>query len=121
MASHFEAIGIKIHSIEDMEDLYSQCMEHSTLFDAKSGKYFFWNMGNGAELWGQLDSDNNAGLNPHFSGSSIFEAVLEYEIENDRRPAMDGSLYCQSVHGEYPFAVDIPDLKMKNFGSAVFL
>ena len=114
MASHFEAIGIKIDSMEEMEDLFSKCLEHSIETDTKSGKYFFWDMGNGAELWGQLDPDNEAGLNPHFSGTSSFNAILESEIKDEERPVMDGSVYCQSVEGQYPFVADIPDMKVHN-------
>ena len=111
MANHFEAIGIEVNSMEDMEELYSQCLEHGTEIDTEFGKYFFWDMGNGAELWGQLDSDNNAGLNPHFSGNSSFNAVLEREIKDEERPVMDGCLYCQS--GDvFPFVVDVPDVKI---------
>lgn len=114
MANHFEAVGLKVNSIEDLEFFYSQCAELGTVIDTKSGKYFFWNMGSGAELWGQLDSNNDAGINPHFSGESLFEAVIENEIKDDEKPIMDGSLYCQSVHGQFPFAVDIPNLAAKN-------
>ena len=114
MASHFEAIGIKIDSMEEMEDLFSKCLEHGIEKDTKSGKYFFWDMGNGAELWGQLDPDNEAGLNPHFSGTSSFNAILESEIKDEERPVMDGSVYCQSVEGQYPFVADIPDMKVHN-------
>ncbi len=114
MASHFEAIGIKIDSMEEMEDLFSKCLEHGIETDTKSGKYFFWDMGNGAELWGQLDPDNEAGLNPHFSGTSSFNAILESEIKDEERPVMDGSVYCQSVEGQYPFVADIPDMKVHN-------
>ena len=114
MASHFEAIGIKIDSMEEMEDLFSKCLEHGIETDTKSGKYFFWDMGNGAELWGQLDSDNEAGMNPHFSGTSSFNAILESEIKDEERPVMDGSVYCQSVEGQYPFVADIPDMKVHN-------
>ena len=114
MASHFEAIGINIDSLEEMEDLFSKCLEHGIETDTKSGKYFFWNMGDGAELWGQLDPENEAGLNPHFSGVSSFNAILESEIKDEERPVMDGSIYCQSVEGQYPFVVDIPDMKVHN-------
>ena len=114
MASHFEAIGIKIDSMEEMEDLFSKCLEYGIETDTKSGKYFFWDMGNGAELWGQLDSDNEAGMNPHFSGTSSFNAILESEIKDEERPVMDGSVYCQSVEGQYPFVADIPDMKVHN-------
>ena len=114
MASHFEAIGINIDSLEEMEDLFSKCLEHGIETDTKSGKYFFWDMGNGAELWGQLDPDNEAGLNPHFSGTSSFNAILESEIKDEERPVMDGSVYCQSVEGQYPFVADIPDMKVHN-------
>ena len=113
MPSHFEAIGVKINSMEEMEELFSKCLEHGTEINTEYGKYYFWDMGNGAELWGQLDSDNEAGLNPHFSGSSSFKAILEREIKDEERPAMDGSLHCQSVEGQYPFAVDIPDMKVR--------
>lgn len=28
MPSHFEAIGVKINSMEEMEELFSKCLEH---------------------------------------------------------------------------------------------
>ena len=114
MANHFETIGLKVNSMEELEDFYAQCTQLGKEIDTKFGKYFFWDMGSGAELWGQLDFNNDIGINPHFSGISAFNAILEHEIKDEERPVMDGSLYCQSVDGSYPFAVDIPNLAVKD-------
>ena len=47
MPSHFEAIGVKINSMEEMEELFSKCLEHGTEINTEYGKYYFWDMGNG--------------------------------------------------------------------------
>ena len=109
MANHFEAIGLDIKSKDDLNYYYVNGKELGSKIETTEGQYFLWEMGNGIELWLQSNKDGAPGINPHYSGTSEFKAIIKKSNINSNQTLLDGSLQCFSEEGEYPFIVDLPN------------
>lgn len=115
MSNHFHAIGFPVFSQEDFVKLAQMTYEKGQQINTSQGKYIFWNVGNGIELWGQLDLEGHfVGLNPHFSGRSRLSMGLTRKVGSDRED-LDGAYYAWAgaqsgpEDGEYPLLFDCPD------------
>lgn len=121
MASHFSSIGFKVTNREDFSDYFKQAYEYGEKIITDLGTYIKWEVGNGIELWGQLDVNNNAiGLNPHFTGNSSMKIRVQNRIKRDNDTILDGAFYCWAdpeetgEDGVYPFVVDLPNMEIYN-------
>jgi hypothetical protein len=119
MASHFSSIGLNVTSQQDFSHYFQLTYENGELINTALGKYIKWSIGNGVELWGQLDKNNSAiGLNPHFSGKSTTKVRIEYKVKSNDDTVLDGAFYCwadaseEGDDGAYPFVFDSPDMGM---------
>lgn len=117
MASHFSSIGLKIKDQQDFLEYFKLAYVNGEKIKTNSGTYIKWNVGNGIELWGQLDKKNSAiGLNPHFSGKSTLKIRIESMVKREDDTVLDGALYCwadpveDEQDGIYPFILDLPDM-----------
>ncbi|HEX9061478.1 MAG TPA: hypothetical protein VF941_14955 [Clostridia bacterium] len=116
MASHFSSIGLNVTEQKDFENYFELAYQNGEKIKTKLGTYVKWHIGDGIELWGQLDSNNMAvGMNPHFSGTSRIKIRACEKIKRDNDSVLDGALYCwaapdESGEGQYPFVFDIPDM-----------
>ncbi|GGJ44955.1 hypothetical protein [Deinococcus roseus] len=115
MTNHFQAIGFPIFSQEDFIKLAQMTHQKGQQIQTTQGKYIFWNVGSGIELWGQLDQNNVfIGLNPHFSGRSRLSMGLTRKVTSDPQD-LDGAYYAWAgaqtgpEDGEYPLLFDCPD------------
>ncbi len=119
MASHLSSLGINVKDKNEFIELFKKANEKGEHISTKSGKYVKWEMGDGVELWGQIDNSGNPiGLNPHFSGESVMKVRIVDLVKNEDDTILDGAIHCwaEPVEGEsdgiYPFLFDSPDFDM---------
>jgi hypothetical protein len=118
MASHFSSIGLNLNNEDDFSNYFKLAYENGEKIKTKLGTYITWYIGNGIELWGQLDKNNTAiGMNPHFSGKSKIKVRVDSIVKRDNDNVLDGALYCwaepkenEDDSGIYPFVFDTPDM-----------
>lgn len=118
MASHMSCIGIPMNSEDDFRVFLEKLFDKGTKIKTRNGTYLKWEIGDGVELWGQLDSKNMAiGMNPHFSGSSNMKVLLSNRVQRETATKLDGAFYAwanpekeEDGSGEFPFVFDLPNL-----------
>lgn len=118
MASHFSSIGLNLNNQDDFSNYFNLAYKNGEKIRTKLGTYITWHIGNGVELWGQLDKNNTAiGMNPHFSGKSKIKVRVDSIVKRDNDNVLDGALYCwaepkenEDGSGIYPFVFDTPDM-----------
>jgi hypothetical protein len=115
--SNFSSIGFSIQTEEEFKKLVDFCFEKGQSIKCSNGTYFIYSDNSGAELYGQLNSQNEIiGMNPHFNGKSrrkvcLTESYLRTESE------LDGAFHCwadprnenEPESGAYPFVFDVPN------------
>jgi hypothetical protein len=81
MASHFSTIGLPVSSDEDMKALANRVVPLAERLAAPSGAYFRWPDPSGAELWLQVNANNELiGMNPHYAGRSAVLVALTARV-----------------------------------------
>ncbi|MCK6471673.1 MAG: hypothetical protein L6R28_08000 [Planctomycetes bacterium] len=120
MASHFSSIGFPVQSQDDMLALANQAGPSARPLEVDDGFYFLWASDSGAQLWIQVDkNDDLMGMVPHFSGPSRFRVRLDARIGRPNDSPLDGAIHCwaagpdgnpQSI--EFPFVFDLPDARL---------
>ncbi|MFQ5795765.1 MAG: hypothetical protein ACE5JP_12035 [Candidatus Bipolaricaulia bacterium] len=117
MPSHFSTIGLRVASKEELAALAERVAPISDQIEVKSGRYFRWSSESGAELWLQVDRQNNLiGINPHFTGSSVVRVGLTKSVTRSDDTVLDGAFYAWAdpeeddpETGSYPLVFDCPD------------
>ncbi|MBU5483744.1 hypothetical protein KQI86_05330 [Clostridium sp. MSJ-11] len=119
MASHFSSIGLNIIKKEDFSNYFNEAYENGEEISTELGTYIKWSIGNGVELWGQIDKNNRAiGMNPHFTGKSKMRVRITDKIKREDDTVLDGAFYCWAdpqegeSQGAYPFVFDLPDMEI---------
>jgi hypothetical protein len=120
MFSYLFDIGFDFNTDEEFRNLAYQAYERGDRLRVEQGVYLRWSPGEGAEIWGQLDNEDNfIGLNPHFAGDSVMSVGLTARIERVEGSALDGSFYGwaspngdNAESGHYPFVFNIPDFRL---------
>lgn len=121
MLSHFSTIGIPVASQDDFAHYAGLAIEKGRKIKTGTGTYARFDMGHGAELWGQLSRGKEViGINPHFTGSAVSTVRLITKIQDPNDNELDGRLYAEAdpgAEGEfaYPFVFDMPDMAACNF------
>src|SRR5262245_26607481 len=94
MPSHLSDIGFDLNTDEEFRELAYQAYELGARRRVGQGVYIYWAPGEGVEIWGQLDNDENfIGFNPHFAGDSVMSVGLTTRIERAKGSALDGAFY----------------------------
>jgi len=120
MPSHLSDIGFDLNTEEEFSELAYQTYERGARLRVKQGVYLHWSPGEGAEIWGQLDHEENfIGLNPHFAGDSVMSVGLTARLERDEASMLDGAFQGwaspsgdDAEFGHYPFVFDAPDFRL---------
>jgi len=100
----------------DLEALAKKCYQNGKATRCKQGTYIVWALGNGIELWIQLNSNEELiALNPHFFGKTRVSAGLEKRITREGFP-MDGGFVSlaqpygnEPMKGTFRFVFDTPN------------
>jgi hypothetical protein len=120
MPSHLTDIGFDYNTDEEFRELIDQAYELGELFRVEQGAYFRWSPGEGVEIWGQLDNENNfIGFNPHFDGESVISVGLTDRLERLETSVLDGAFQGwarpsgdDEEPGCYHFTFDAPDFRL---------
>jgi hypothetical protein len=120
MPSHLSDIGFDLNTDEEFEELAYQIYKLGARLRVEQGVYLHWAPGEGVEIWGQLDNEDNfIGFNPHFSGDSVMSVGLTARVERAEGSALDGAFHGWSSpdgdnpeSGHYPFVFDTPDFRL---------
>jgi hypothetical protein len=65
MPNHFSTIGVELQSQEEFFALAKDVAEDCVRLDVPGGYYLRWSSESGAQLWLQVDDDNDlVGMNP---------------------------------------------------------
>ena len=118
MASHFSSIGFPIQDQDEYLAIANQAGPLATPHEVEQGTYWQWSCESGAELWLQVDAENEfVGMTPFFSGSSRLRIAITKAISRPEDTPLDGAIHgwanppgdsCES--GDYPLVVDVVDL-----------
>lgn len=119
MPSHFSTIGLPLQSQEEFITLANELAGESVRLDVPGGYYLCWSSESGAELWFQVDEDNDLiGMNPHFSGESRVRAGLTRRVTRSSGSPLDGAFQGWAdpqgddpENGSYPFVFNAPDFQ----------
>ena len=116
MATNMSALGFVTQQGGEFEVLARKCFAQGRKRRCKQGVYIVWEVGQGIELWAQLNENEELiGLNPHFAGKTLLSAGL---LERVARTGfqMDGGFKSLSqpygsdpIQGAIPFVFDAPD------------
>ncbi len=120
MPSHFSTIGLPVASAKDMLALANRVGPLAQRLAAPSGEYFRWSDPSGAEIWLQVDANNELiGMTPHYAGRSAVRVGLTARIPSAERSELDGSFHGWADPagdapdtGCYPFVFDAPDYRL---------
>jgi len=121
MTSNFSAIGLPIASEEEMYALVNRVGPLAEELTAPSGAYFRWSDPSGAELWLQVNADNQLiGMNPHYAGRSAVRVGLTDRLPSAGPSELDGAFHGwadpagdEPDTGCYPFVFDAPDYRLR--------
>lgn len=117
--SNFSSIGFAVQTEEEFQTLVRFCFDNGQNIKCSNGAYYVFSDKLGAELYGQLNKQNEViGMNPHFNGKSKRKVCL---TETYSRPEseLDGAFHCWAdpekendpESGAYPFVFDVPNFK----------
>jgi hypothetical protein len=114
MASNLSSIGIPVKSNEELSKILSKASKFSEKIDCEYGYYLKWSSKTGAELWIQVNkNDEFIGFNPFYNGESNFSIGIIEKINNEKYNDFEALLYAWAnpkdnnlEMGDYPFVFD---------------
>src|SRR5215470_6397151 len=120
IASNLSTIGLPVASAADMNALANRVGPLSERLAAPSGVYFHWSDPSGAEIWLQVNANNELiGMNPHHAGRSAVTVGLTARLPSSQSSELDGSFHGWADpagdapdSGCYPFVFDAPDYRL---------
>jgi hypothetical protein len=120
MASNFSTIGLSVASREDLSALVNRVGPLAERLAVPNGEYFRWSDPSGAEIWLQVNANNELiGMNPHYAGRSTVRVGLTARLASAGPSELDGSFHGWADPagdapdtGCYPFVFDAPDYRL---------
>jgi hypothetical protein len=123
MANAYSTIGADTSTDEEFTELARRATTEGELVRTARGEYYRMTDSSGAELWAQVDNDNQfVGLAPHFAGTARFRLRLTASIERATDSPLDGAFHAwvpdddpgeeeaaDPEGGAFPVIFDIPD------------
>ena len=117
MPSHFSTIGMPVETPDDMTRILEKAAENAREIVVASGRYLNWASDEGAELWLQIDNDDNlVGVTPYFRGKAVMRAALSTQIARADDTPFEGAVHAwanpqgdELESGDYPFVFDLAD------------
>jgi hypothetical protein len=118
VASHFSTIGLAIGTDAELIECVERVLPDTEKFETPHGTYHRWVDPSGAELWIQLNAENElVGVNPHFGGRSRVRVFLTHTLDTGNPNVLDARYHgwadpakaTPECSGAYPFLFDAPD------------
>lgn len=118
MASHMSTVGLPITDDTSLAHFATQAIQNGSEEHAVLGRYYRWEMGDGVELWVQINSDDEIiSVNPHFVGTSQLRVGLTARIRTQMPNDLDGGFYGwlqDQNEQQVPFVFDVPNYLQHN-------
>jgi len=129
MTTPLDDIGFKLFGQEDTINLARALMEQGRRVGTAEGNYMELTTGNGSQLWGRLDQDNNCrAINAHFQGKSRNKIMIMQRVKFNDSPLDGRFLGWINPHehhdphnpahqhpGDYPILFEAPDYAWYSF------
>lgn len=120
MANHFESIGFRIFSMEDVFPVADKIVRHNALQSCGKGIYWRLPVGSGAEVWLHTGQDKSfQTMVPHFAGEEAGKVRIEQIVPGDSKVPLVGGYHvwagtddAESV--KFPFVFEAPDPLLTN-------
>ena len=120
MVSNFSTIGLPVASGKDLTALANRIGPLAERLAAPGGTYYRWSDPSGAEIWLQVDAnDELVGMNPHYAGRSVVRVGLTDRLAATGSSELDGSFHGWAAPvdeaadtGRYRFVFDAPDARL---------
>jgi len=118
VATHFSTIGMPIDTDAELLQCVERIMPDAEKIPTPHGTYFRWGDPSGAELWIQLNPENElVGVNPHFGGRARVRVLLTHFLDTGNPNPLEGRFHgwadptkaVAEQSGAYPFLCDAPD------------
>ena len=110
--SHLTNIGFKVSSAEEFEALVAKVFEEGTEVDVEGGTYMVYSDKSGAEIYAQVDTDDEfMGFIPAFDAKAMRNITIKNIIKSEDATVLDMRCRVETVNGEAPFVIDIPNGK----------
>jgi hypothetical protein len=118
VATHFSTIGLPLSTDTELLECVERVMPDAEKFPTPHGTYYRWVDPSGAELWIQLNAENELiGVNPHFGGRSRVRVLLTHFLDMGNPNLLEGRFHgwadptkaVADQSGAYPFLCDAPD------------
>lgn len=103
----FSDIGFIVNSMDDMMKFGNQAFKNGKRIEVPGkGAYYYWGLHSGAELWAQLDIDDQLiGLHPGFSGMSKVPLKAKPYFSTRDTP-LDGSYSCWLITDDQEYQLE---------------
>src|SRR5262249_7410281 len=109
-----------VASAEDLNALANRIGPIAEPLAAPGGVYFRWSDPSGAEVWLQVNANNElTGMIPHYAGRSAVQVGLTARLPAGGPSELDGSFHGWAAPsgdapdtGSYPFVFDAPDYRL---------
>ncbi|MBU1667191.1 hypothetical protein KKC13_02165 [bacterium] len=112
--SHLNSIGFKVSSAEEFEALVAKVFELGVAIDVEEGTYIVYTDKSGAQIYAQVDSDDEfMGFLPAFDASSKRTVHLQESINHEDKTSLDLRCYAKSEENTYPFVFEVLNAKEK--------
>jgi hypothetical protein len=114
--SHLTNIGFNVSSAEEFEALVAEVFEKGTEIDVENGIYILYRDKSGAEIYAQVDNDNEfMGFIPAFNAEYKRSVEITSEIEYEDATALDMRCMVEATEDSAPFIFDVPNGKEYKF------
>ena len=121
MPSHFSCIGIQAEGQDELEGILRRAAASASWIPCPRGNYLRWSSGTGAEIWLQVNLENEVvGAQPHFDGTTRMSVRVTATIPRPDDSELDGAFHCwanpdaaaKGDSGDYPLVFDAPDFHL---------
>jgi hypothetical protein len=113
MPSHYSSLGFRFRSADELGEFAERATDDAEVIETPRGAYYRWRSATGAEIWFQVDNDNQGvGAHPHFGGSSAMPIRATAAVRRPDDTALDGAFHvwanpgAEADSGDYPFVFD---------------
>lgn len=117
MASHYSSLGFIFKSEKHFQQITEKLAADAEPFEASEGSYWRWTSPSGAEVWLQVNEENELiGAQPHYAGDSAVRIRATAHVRRPEDTQLDGAFHAwanptEEADGDYPFVFDCANFR----------